>query len=310
MLAIDLGLFNRKAHQISIKEAGIWSTVVVTVALIFNFGVYKTLGTQSGLEFFTGYLIEFALSVDNLFVFALIFGYFKVPPKYQHRVLFWGILGALIMRGLMIGAGYLLIERFDWIMYVFGGFLVITGIRMATHADIDVDPEKNPILGLVRRFVPVTTSYHGQKFFTQESHPTTGVMRRVATPLFLVLILVETTDVVFAVDSIPAIFGVTRDPFIVYTSNVFAILGLRSLYFVLAGVIDKFHFLKIGLSVVLVWIGAKMLLLDVFHMPIVLSLGVVATVLAGSIVASLLFPKEADEKSQHVDETVEEMHAD
>jgi tellurite resistance protein TerC len=309
MLAVDLGLFNRKAHQISIREAGIWSAVVITVALIFNFGVYRTLGPQSGLEFLTGYLIEFALSVDNLFVFALIFAYFKVPPQYQHRVLFWGIIGALVLRGVMIGVGALLIERFDWIMYVFGGFLVITGIRMAKHDEINVDPAHNPVLKLVRRFVPVSKVYHGQAFFTRELNPKSGALRRVATPLFLVLVLVETTDVVFAVDSIPAIFGVTRDPFIVYTSNVFAVLGLRSLYFVLAGVIDKFHYLKLGLSIVLVWIGAKMLLLDVFHMPIAVSLGVVATVLAASIGASLLFPKRAGEHSQHVSETAEKTRA-
>lgn len=297
MLAVDLGLFNRKAHVVSVREAGTWSGVVIATALAFNYGIYHFRGSQAGLEFLTGYLIEFALSVDNLFVFVLIFAYFNVPAKYQHRVLFWGILGALIMRGAMIGAGALLIERFHWIIYFFGAFLVFTGIRMATQDEIRIEPEANPVIRLMRRFMPVTHSYHGQHFFAREPHPTTGVLRRVATPLFVVLALVETTDLIFAVDSIPAIFGVTRDPFIVYTSNVFAVLGLRSLYFVLAGVIHKFHYLQIGLSVVLVWIGAKMLLIDVFPIPIGVSLGVVAAVLTISVVASLVFPKAVEEQS-------------
>ena len=295
MLAVDLGLVNRKAHEISVREAAIWSGVVIATALLFNFGVYHFRGAQSGLEFLTGYLIEFALSVDNLFVFVLIFSYFQVAPKHQHRVLFWGILGALVMRGAMIGAGALLIERFEWIIYVFGAFLVFTGIRMATQDEIDVHPESNPVLKLVRRFLPVSSQYHGQKFFAEEPAPKTGTMRRVATPLFIVLVMVETTDLIFAVDSIPAIFAVTRDPFIVYTSNVFAILGLRSLYFVLAGVIHKFHYLKLGLAVVLVWVGVKMLLTHYVHIPIGLSLGIVAGVLVLAVVASLVFPKQAEE---------------
>lgn len=297
MLAVDLGLFNRKAHVIKVREAAAWSAVVIATALAFNYGIYHFRGTQAGLEFLTGYVIEFALSVDNLFVFVLIFAYFNIPTKYQHRVLFWGILGALVMRGAMIGAGALLIERFHWIIYFFGAFLVFTGIRMGTQDEIRIEPEANPVIKLMRRFMPVTHVYHGQHFFAREPHPKTRVLRRVATPLFVVLVLVETTDLIFAVDSIPAIFGVTRDPFIVYTSNVFAVLGLRSLYFVLAGVIHKFHYLQLGLSVVLVWIGAKMLLIDVYHISIGLSLGVVATVLLIATLASLAFPKKAEEQS-------------
>ena len=300
MLAIDLGVFNREAHVISPKEAGRWSAICVVLALLFAAGIYtRTLpienvgGPGDALAFLTGYLIELALSVDNIFVFVLIFSYFKVPPKYQHRVLFWGVLGALVMRGAMIGAGALLIERFHWIIYVFGAFLVFTGIRMATQDEMDIEPEANPALKLVRRFVPVSPNYDGQKFFTQQHIG--DRMRRAATPLFVVLVLVETTDLIFAVDSIPAIFAVTTDPFLVFTSNVFAILCLRSLYFLLAGVIDKFHFLKLGLSAVLVFIGVKMLVTAFdYHVPIGVSLGVVAGVLIASVVASLLFPKEAE----------------
>ncbi|HEX2220139.1 MAG TPA: TerC family protein [Gemmatimonadales bacterium] len=297
MLAIDLGVFNRTAHVVSLKEAGRWSAITVVLALLFAAGIAtRTLpiqnvgGTGDALAFVTGYLIELALSVDNIFVFVLIFSYFKVPPKYQHRVLFWGILGALLMRGAMIGAGALLIERFHWIIYVFGAFLVFTGIRMATQDEMDIEPESNPALQLIRRFMPVTNHYDGQKFFTREEIG--GSVRRAATPLLVVLVMVETTDLIFAVDSIPAIFAVTTDPFIVFTSNVFAILCLRSLYFLLAGVIDKFHYLKLGLSVVLVFIGAKMLVTFFdWHVPIGVSLAVVAGVLVTSVVASLMFPK-------------------
>ena len=295
MLAIDLGVFHRKAHAVTIKEAAIWSTVWVTLSLIFNYGVYHFMGPQRGLEFLTGYLIEKALSVDNIFVFVLLFSYFQVPAKYQHRILFWGILGALLMRGGMIAMGAMLIARFHWIIYVFGAFLVITGIRMATHDEMDIEPEANPVLKLVRRILPITNVYHGQSFFIREERD--GVMKTVATPLFVVLILVETTDLIFAVDSIPAIFAITRDTFIVYSSNVFAILGLRALYFLLAGVIHKFHFLKVGLSIVLVFIGAKMLLSEIYKIPIAISLGVVAAVLTISVVASLMFPKKAVEAS-------------
>ncbi|HEX5726771.1 MAG TPA: TerC family protein [Longimicrobiaceae bacterium] len=300
MLAVDLGVFNRKAHVISMKEAARWSALTAVLAMAFAAGIaWRVLpvdvgGRDDALVFLLGYILELALSVDNIFVFVLIFSYFKVPPKYQHRVLFWGVLGALVMRGAMIGAGALLIERFHWIIYVFGAFLVFTGIRMATQDELDIEPEANPALKLIRRFLPVTANYDGQHFFTRQT--VGGQVRRAATPLFVVLVLVETTDLVFAVDSIPAIFAVTRDPFLVFTSNVFAILCLRSLYFLLAGVIDKFHYLKLGLSVVLVFIGLKMLATALhIEVPTLLSLGVVAGVLGGSVVASLLFPREVEE---------------
>ncbi|HEV2126197.1 MAG TPA: TerC family protein [Chloroflexota bacterium] len=295
MLAVDLGVFHREAHEVSIREAAGWSSVWIALALAFNYGIYHFMGAQAGLEFLTGYLIEKALSVDNIFVFVLIFSYFTVPPKYQHRVLFWGIIGALLMRGGMIGAGAYLIKQFHWIIYVFGAFLVFTGIRMATQTEHAIEPESNPVVRLVRRFFPVTNIYHGQKFFVREPFGPEGIVRLVATPLFVVLVLVETTDLIFAVDSIPAIFAVTTDPFLVFTSNVFAILGLRALYFLLAGVIHKFHFLKLGLSVVLVFVGAKMLMIDIYKVPIGLSLGVIAMILAVSVGASLLFPKVAKE---------------
>ena len=296
MLAIDLGVFNRTAHVVTMKEAGRWTAIVVTCAAIFNAIIFSTRGSQAGFEFMTGYLIELALSVDNIFVFILIFSYFRVPPKYQHRVLFWGIFGALVMRGVMIGAGALLIERFHWIMYVFGAFLVFTGIRMALQDDTHIEPSANPVLRLVRRLVPVSPEYEGQKFFTRVLIG--GKTKRAVTPLFIVLVMVETTDLIFAVDSIPAIFAITRDPFIVYTSNVFAILGLRSMYFLLAGIIDKFHFLKLGLSAVLVFVGTKMLItyFDI-HLHIGISLGAVAAILVTSVVASLVFPKEVEENS-------------
>src|SRR5688500_193365 len=289
MLAIDLGIFHRNAHEVSLKEAGAWSAVWMALALIFNYGIHHFLGRQAGLEFLTGYLIEKALSVDNIFVFVLIFAYFSVPAQYQHRVLFWGIIGALVMRGAMIAAGAALIAEFHWIIYVFGAFLVFTGIRMATQTEHAIDAARNPVVRLVRKFIPVTTEYHGQHFFIRKE--VGGRLRHVATPLFVVLMLVETTDLIFAVDSIPAIFAITQDPFIVYTSNVFAILGLRALYFLLAGVIHKFHYLKLGLSAVLVFVGAKMLLTDVYKVPVGMSLGVIALVLSTAVVASLLFPK-------------------
>jgi tellurite resistance protein TerC len=305
MLALDLGVFHREAHVVSIKEAAGWSVFWITLALIFNAGLYYFRGAQAGLEFLTGYLIEKALSVDNIFVFVLIFSYFNVPPRYQHRVLFWGILGALMMRGAMIGAGAYLIHQFHWIIYVFGAFLVFTGIRMATQTEHAIEPEANPVIRVVRRLMPVTNVYHGQSFFVREATEPGGVVRRVATPLFVVLVLVETTDLIFAVDSIPAIFAVTRDPFLVYTSNVFAILGLRALYFLLAGVITKFHYLKLGLSVVLVFVGAKMLLTDIYKIPIVVSLGVIATILTLSVIGSLLFPKAAEEHAPVVHDPLE-----
>jgi tellurite resistance protein TerC len=299
MLALDLGVFHRKAHEVGIREAAGWSIFWVTLALVFAAGIYHFMGHDAGLEFLAGYLIEKALSVDNIFVFVLIFSYFQVPSKYQHRVLFWGILGALLLRGGMIAAGAALIHQFHWIMYVFGGFLVFTGLRMAMQKEADIHPESNPVIRLVRRVIPVTSEYHGQRFFVREK--IAGAMRRVATPLFVVLVLVETTDLIFAVDSIPAIFAVTQDTFLVYTSNVFAILGLRALYFLLAGVIHTFHYLKLGLSVVLAFVGVKMLLVDVYPIPIALSLGVIALILAVSIGASLLFPKKAAEHDPMAD---------
>jgi tellurite resistance protein TerC len=293
MLALDLFVFHRKAHEVSTREAATWTGFWIALALVFNYGVYHFRGAETGLEFLTGYLIEKALSVDNIFVFVLIFSYFNVPLKYQHRVLFWGILGALVMRGTMIGAGAALIHQFHWIIYVFGAFLVFTGLRMATHDAQDIEPESNPVLKLVRRLIPVTNVYHGQNFFVREK--VGERVRWVATPLFVVLVLVESTDLIFAVDSIPAIFAITTDTFIVYTSNVFAILGLRALYFLLAGVIHKFHFLKLGLSAVLVFVGTKMLLADIVKIPILASLAVIAGILAVSVIASLLWPREATE---------------
>ena len=296
LLAVDLGVFNRRAHVISMREAARWSLITMVLAGIFAFLIWHhdlptdiVGGPKQALEFVTGYLIELALSVDNIFVFVLIFNYFAVPAKYQHRVLFWGVLGALVFRGVMIGAGSVLLQRFEWIIYVFGAFLVFTGIRMALQDDVEFEPESNPALKLVRRFLPVSGDYDGKHFFTKET--VEGRVRTVATPLFVVLVLVETTDLIFAVDSIPAIFAVTRDPFLVFTSNVFAILCLRSLYFLLASVIDRFHYLKLGLSVVLVFIGGKMLA-TIFHlhMETWVSLLVVAGVLLSSVALSLLRP--------------------
>lgn len=291
LLALDLGVFHRKAHEVRLKEAGLWSGVWITLALLFNYVVYRGRGPDAALEYLTGYLIEKALSVDNIFVFVLIFSYFRVPARYQHRVLFWGILGALLMRGAMIAAGAYLIARFHWVIYFFGAFLVVTGARMATENERSIEPQANPVLRLLRRWLPVTDAYHGPKFFVVAGSGSGGA-RRLATPLFVVLVMVETTDLVFAVDSIPAIFAVTRDPFIVYTSNVFAILGLRALYFLLAGVIERFHYLRLGLSAILVFVGVKMLVSDLYPVPIAVSLGVVGAVLGVSVAASLLFPRK------------------
>ncbi len=281
MLALDLGVFHRKSHEISVKEATIWSGVWIALAMVFNTGIWYFRGGEAGIQFFTGYLIEKSLSVDNIFVIALIFSFFAVPKIQQHRVLFWGILGALVMRAIFIVAGAALLARFHWIIYIFGVFLLITGIRMAMHRDEEIHPEHNPVLKLVRRLVPVTNDYHGGHFFIRNAG------KLMATPLFLVLVLVETTDLIFAVDSIPAIFAVTEDPFLVYTSNIFAILGLRSLYFVLAGVMDKFVYLKLGLSAILVFVGAKMLLTEVYKIPATVSLLVVLSMLTVTIAASL-----------------------
>jgi TerC family integral membrane protein len=280
LLAIDLGVFHRKAHSVSIKEATAWSIVWVSLAMIFNLGIYFTWGEEKALEFFTGYVIEKSLSVDNLFVFLMIFQYFSTPAEYQHRVLFWGILGALILRAIFIAAGSALLTQFHWMIYVFGAFLVFTGIKMFLQGDEKLEPNRNPVVRLFERWVPMTREYHGQRFMIR----TNGQTR--ATLLLLVLIVIETTDVIFAVDSIPAIFAVTQDSFIVYTSNVFAILGLRALYFMLAGVMQMFVYLKFGLSLVLCFVGAKMLLSEIYKIPIGASLAVIGTVLLLSIVAS------------------------
>jgi tellurite resistance protein TerC len=288
MLSLDLGLFNRKAHTIKYREAAIWSAVWISFASIFAGIVFWYQGSNRGLEFVTGYLIELSLSVDNLFVFLLIFSYFQVPSRYQHRVLFWGVLGALVMRLTMIFIGAALINRFHWIIYIFGAFLVYTGIRMFTQKDTDIQPEENAVVRLVTRYIPLTRRYEEQKFFTRVNGRLTGTL------LLLVLVIVEVADLVFAVDSIPAIFAITTNTFIVYTSNVFAILGLRSMYFLLAGVVEKFHYLKIGLAIVLTFIGAKMLIVAIgLVIPIWFSLAFVALVLLSAVAASLVWAKHA-----------------
>jgi tellurite resistance protein TerC len=284
LLALDLGVFHRKAHAVSLKEAGVWSAIWVGLALAFNALVVRAFGPERGLEFLTGYLIEKALAVDNIFVFYAIFAYFAVPAAFQHRVLFWGVLGALVMRAIFILAGAALLAKFHWVMYVFGAILVVTAIRLLTLPDEGIQPEKNPVYRLLRRFIPATSEYHGPRFTVVQNG------KRYATPLLVVLVLLEWTDLVFAVDSIPAIFAITSDPFIVFTSNIFAILGLRSLFFLLQGVIGKFHLLKPALAAVLLFVGAKMLLIDFVKLPIGLSLAVVAGLIAVGVVASLLIP--------------------
>jgi tellurite resistance protein TerC len=281
LLALDLFVFHREAHVVSFREASLFSAFWISLGLIFGIVVYAWLGAQAGGEYLAGYLIEKSLSVDNIFVFALIFAYFRVPAQYQHRVLFWGILGALIFRAAFIAGGAALLDRFHWAIYVFGAFLVFTGIRMALHKDEEIHPERNPVLNLFRRVVPMTPDYHAQRMFVREAG------KLLATPLMAVLVIVETTDIIFAVDSIPAIFAVTRDPFIVFASNAFAILGLRALYFMLAGMIERFVYLKFGLAAILVFVGVKMLISEVAHVPIWLSLSVIALVLAVAIIASL-----------------------
>ncbi|HEU4325652.1 MAG TPA: TerC family protein [Roseiflexaceae bacterium] len=307
MLAIDLGVFNRKAHAPSFKEATAWTTVWVSLALVFAVIVYFWQGSVKSLEYLTGYVIEYSLSVDNIFVFVLLFTSFRVPAAYQHRVLFWGILGALIMRGTLIVVGATLLERFHWIIYVFGAFLIFTGIRMAFHKEeTEVHPEGNVLVRLLRRFLPVTKEYHGEHFVVREAG------RLMATPLLIVLLIVESTDLIFAVDSIPAIFAVTTDPFIVFTSNVFAILGLRSLYFLLANVVEKFYYLKPALSIILTFVGIKMLTPEItylatgykYHIPIAVSLSVIVGVLAIAIFASWMrarrMPDRPGTPAEHV----------
>lgn len=284
MLALDLGVFHRKSHIVKVKEAMIWTIVWIVLAFLFAGGIYLWKGTEPSLQFVAGYLIEKSLSVDNLFVFLVLFSYFKVPQPYQHKVLFWGILGALIMRAALIAVGAALLSRFHWMMYLFGAFLLLTGIKLAFQKGDGVHPEKNPLVRLFRKIWPVTDDSTEGRFFVAKDG------RRWATPLFLVLLTVEFTDLVFALDSIPAIFAVTPDPFIVYTSNVFAILGLRSLYFALAGVMNLFCHLKYGLAAILAFVGMKMILTDVARIPIGISLAVVGGILLLSILASILWP--------------------
>ena len=290
MLLLDLLVFNRKAHVVKMREALSWSFFWIALSLVFNYFVYRNMGRQAGLEFLTGYLIEKSLSVDNLFVFLLIFSYFRVPPQYQHKILFWGVLGALVLRAIFILVGAALLAKFSFLLYVLGAFLVYTGIKMATNAgEPEIDPDSNPVVKFLSRHLPITSQLHEGKFFVRKD----GLL--FATPLLVVLVMVETTDVVFAVDSIPAILAVSRDTFIVYTSNVFALLGLRALFFALEGLMRLFHYLHYGLSLILIFIGSKLLLSEVYHMSMGLSLGVVGVILTLSVVASLLFPKQEEE---------------
>jgi tellurite resistance protein TerC len=286
MLALDLGVFHKKSEQISVKNALLWTGIWITLAICFNFFVYEYFGKQQSIEFFTGYIIEKSLSVDNIFVMIMIFSYFQVPAAYQHKVLFWGILGALVMRVIFIFAGIELIQRFHWLIYIFGGFLIITGVRMILAAEIKIQPEKNPLVKVLRNVFPVTRSFEGDNFFVRRD------AKLWATPLFVVVVLIETTDLIFAVDSIPAILAITDNPFIVYTSNVFAILGLRSLYFALSGIEKYFHHLKYGLAAILVFVGGKMSMADYVQIPVEVSLIVIVSVLIIAIVTSVVFPKK------------------
>ncbi len=310
LLALDLGVFHRKAHVVSFREAATWSIVWVTLALAFNYGLYQyslwkfpqdprllalpgfdatAAAEQVGLEFLTGYLVEKALSVDNIFVFVVVFGYFAVPAVYQHRVLFYGIIGALIFRAIFIALGSVLLQ-YEWVVWLFGGILILTGIKMMTGPEKPIEPDKNPIIRLFRRFVPVTMESEGERFFVRQS----GVLH--ATPLFVALLFVELTDIIFAIDSVPAIFALTKEPLIVFTSNIFAILGLRAMYFMLAGMVDKFYLLKYGLAVVLVFVGLKMVWLNHAFggkFPIEWSLGIIVAVIALSVVGSLMLPRKA-----------------
>ena len=300
MLALDLGVFHRQAHTVSIKEASLWSIAWITLAMIFNAGLYFFSGPEPALQFFTGYLIEKSLSVDNIFVFVLLFAAFNVPAAYQHRVLFWGVLGALIMRGMLIAVGAVLLETFHWIIYLFGAFLIFAGVRMAFQKEKEMHPEQNPLLKLVRRIVPVTDDYEGDRFIVWR------VGQVLVTPLLLVLVTIEITDLIFALDSIPAIFAVTDNPFIVYTSNVFAMLGLRSLYFVFANIIDKFYYLKLALAVILSFVGVKMILTDIFHVPTALALAVIVVVLAAAIIASIVRARHYKTKNIEPEPKVDE----
>jgi tellurite resistance protein TerC len=298
MLGLDLAVFHRKDHVIKLKEALFWSSVWISLALLFNLGVYLLVGHEKALNFLTGYLVEESLSVDNLFVFMLIFSYFSVPAAYQHRVLFWGIMGAIVMRAIFIVTGLTLLAKLHWIIYIFGAFLIYTAARLAFKKEEEIKPEKNPILRLFRRFVPLTKRYHGHKFLGKARG------RRLATPLLMVLVVIETTDIVFAVDSVPAVLSITQDPFIVYTSNIFAVMGLRALYFALAGVIQRFYYLNYGLAAILGFLGAKMIIPDIvnkinpalhFEIPVEISLGVVVGILVISALASLFRRKMISE---------------
>ncbi|OGO32988.1 MAG: tellurium resistance protein TerC [Chloroflexi bacterium RBG_16_56_11] len=287
ILVLDLGVFHRKSHKIKVKEALLWSALWISIALLFAVAILFMVGRDKALEFVAAYLVEESLSVDNLFVFLLIFSYFCVPDKYQHRVLFWGILGAVVMRGIFIVTGLTLLEKLHWIIYVFGAFLVYTGVRISLKKDGEVQPEKNPVLRLFRRFVPMTKKYHANCFTIKK------IGKRVATPLLLVLVVIETTDIVFAVDSVPAVLAISRDPFIVYTSNIFAIMGLRSIFFALAGVIQRLCYLNYGLSAILVFLGLKMLGSEFVEVPVGISLGVVGGILVIAAIVSLLWPKKS-----------------
>lgn len=302
MLALDLGVFNRKVHVIKVREALAWTAFWISLALIFCLGVYYYQGQEKAMAFLAGYLIEESLSIDNLFVFLLIFSYFGVPAKYEHKALFWGIIGALVMRAVFIGAGVVLIEKFHWIIYVFGVFLIFTAGKLAFSGQNEVHPDRNIALKILRRFMPVTKSFEGGHFFIKKEG------RWFATPLFAVVLVLETTDVIFAVDSIPAVLAITSDPFIVYTSNVFAILGLRSIFFALAGMMRLFHYLRYGLVVVLGFVGVKMLIADLFKIPVGISLGVIAAALALSVIASLLFRQSKDMAMEAQEKTGKETH--
>jgi tellurite resistance protein TerC len=287
MLALDLGVFNKKEHVVPVKEALNWTIVWISLALVFNVFVFFEFGKTRALEFLTGYVIEYSLSVDNIFVFILIFTYFAVPAIYQHKVLFWGILGALIMRGIFIFAGVALITRFTWIVIIFGGFLVFTGIRMLFQNEIQLEPEKNPVIRLFKKFLPVTGELHGNRLFVRQNR------RTYATPLFMVLVIIDVSDLIFAVDSIPAVLAISHSSFIVYTSNIFAILGLRSLYFAIHGIIGYFRYLKTGLAFVLTFVGVKMLASFLhFDIPILISLGIIIFILIISILASIFIKKK------------------
>lgn len=282
LLGFDLGVLNRKAHKPSLKEAGLWTILWISLGLAFNVFLYFITDSKIAIDFLTGYLVEYSLSVDNIFVFVLIFTAFDVDDKYQHRVLFWGIIGALVLRGLLIAVGATLVHQFAWILYIFGVFLVYAGIKMLGGTDDVIDMEKNPVIRFTRRLFPITDDYHEDKFMVIEQG------KRMLTPLALVLIVVEFTDLLFALDSIPAIFGITQDPFIIFSSNAFALLGLRSLYFLLAGIIEKFSHLKYALSFILVFVGVKILIAGFYHIPNVISLGVIVAALAISIITSMI----------------------